>query len=99
MPRRERTKDPDSTLDYGFDWSDWLEDGESITSSSWTIQNPSGENDDLQIDTSSQDGSKTKVWLTDGTLGVTYRVTNTIETDNSPTRTDERSFKLNISER
>jgi len=31
-------KDPDAVLDYGFDWSDWLADGETISTSTWTVE-------------------------------------------------------------
>lgn len=27
--------DPDATINYPFDWSAWLEDGETITASTW----------------------------------------------------------------
>lgn len=30
-------KDPGATLDYAFDWTDWLGTGETITASSWTV--------------------------------------------------------------
>ena len=30
-------KDPDAVLDYGFDWSAWLEAGDTIVTSEWIV--------------------------------------------------------------
>ena len=30
-------KDPDATLDYGFDWSPWLEEDETLATSEWIL--------------------------------------------------------------
>lgn len=36
MSRAFAKHDPDAILDYAFDWSDWLAEGESISQSTWT---------------------------------------------------------------
>ncbi len=84
-------KDPDSNLDYGFDWSGWLADGETISTSTWSV--PAG----LTAGASSHAGTGTTIWLSGGTEGNEYRVTNRIET--SAGRIDERSHIIKVKER
>ena len=84
-------KDPDATLDYGFDWSEWLASGETISSSSWTI--PTG----LTEESSGFSGGIASVWLSGGTAGTNYEITNKITT--SAGRTDERSHVIKVRER
>ena len=84
-------KDPDAVLDYGFDWSDWLADGETISTSTWTI--PTGLTEDSETETT----TATKVWLSGGTAGTDYTITNKIVTSDS--RTDERSMTIRVQER
>ena len=83
-------KDPDATLDYGRDWSDWL-NGDVITASQWTV--PAG----LTQETSSFTDTTTTVWLSGGTDGQTYTITNRIHTELG--RTDERSMIIDVDER
>lgn len=76
-------KDPAAILDYGWDWSDWL-DSDTISSSSWTV--PAGIT--KQSDTNSS--TKTTIWLVGGTLGETYSCVNTIVTAGG--RQDDRTL-------
>lgn len=86
------TKDPDATLDYGFDWSSWLQDGETITASSWTADTG------LTLGTDTYDDTSTTVWISDGTpRHYPYTVTNRITT--SAERIDERSILINVVQR
>lgn len=90
-------KDPGAKLDYGFDYSDWLYEGDSITTSSWTVE-PGG----LDIDSEDHDSTSTVVWLSGGTAGRTYRVTNRITTAEPVStggRIDERSIEIRVRER
>lgn len=86
-------KDPDANKDYGFDWiaENWLNDGETITASAWTIT-PSG----LTKGTEESSNSITKVWLSGGTVGVTYAVTNKITTSDG--RIEEKTLYITIEE-
>lgn len=84
-------KDPDATLDYAFDWTDWLDDGETI--SNYTVTAPTG----LTKDSDSRDGPVVTVWLSGGTAGVSYTVTNHVVT--SEGREDDRSFTLKCRQR
>jgi hypothetical protein len=92
MPARQTfRKDPDANLDYGFDWSDWLETGEALNASVWDV--PAG-----LVEGAKQLGtSATKVWLSGGTAGATYTVSNQVTTDAG--RIDERSFSIVVEER
>ena len=77
-------KDPDSDIDYGCDWTDWLEAGETITGSAWVV--PAG----LVAGTEANDTTTTSIFLTGGTVGTTYTLTNRITTSDS--RIEDRSM-------
>jgi len=83
-------KDPDAVLDYAVDWSRWLA-GDEIVTSEWTV--PSG----LTKVSDSKTTTKATVWLSGGTAGQSYTVTNRITTTGG--RTEERSFAIRIEER
>lgn len=90
-------KDPNSiSALYGFTYN--LLDGETITSSTWLINNTEvlvgGSVDGLTIDADAIVGNVTKVGLTGGTKGCRYTVTNRTET--SARNSDDRSFYINI---
>lgn len=100
----EFTKDPSAVLDYRFDWapltngrpgatSDWLAEGETISSQTTTAS------DGLTVDSSSITDSSTSVtaWLSGGTAGNTYTVTNRITT--SASRTDERTVRIQVKDK
>jgi hypothetical protein len=81
-------KDPDAVLDYTIDWTAWLADSgaDTIASSSWTV--PAG----LTQNNATHSTLKATVWLSGGSAGTTYRVTNRITTAGG--RTAERSFDV-----
>ncbi len=90
-------KDPGGVLDYGFEWGatddPWLQTGETITISNWSIE----PNDATLVqDSKAIQETRTIVFLSGGTLNVTYQVTNTITT--SEGRTAVRSVYLPIKE-
>lgn len=83
-------KDPDSTLDYGLDWSPWL-NGDTITNSSWIV-------DSILTPTNEQnDTTKTSLYISGGVVGEKYVLTNRITTNAG--RICERSFTVFIRER
>ena len=84
-------KDPDAVLDFGFDWSDWLADGETISTSEWTVE--AG----ITKDSDSKTTTVTTIWLSGGSAGTTYNLTNHIVTSGG--REDDRSFRVKIIER
>lgn len=87
------TKDPDAKLDYGFDWSQWLQTGETVTVSAWTVDTG------LTISSSpaptiNGDGNITSVWLESGAIGINYLLKNHITT--SSAREDDRTMKVHV---
>lgn len=89
-------KDPASVLDYARDWSEWLAAGETITTSTWTAD-PTNADAVLHINSSSQANGVATIWLSGGTVGVVYRITNRVTT--SAARVDERTDSWVIRER
>ena len=84
-------KDPGAVLDYGFDWSDWLSTAETLANSTWMVEDGLTEDSDQFTDT------VTLVWVSGGTVGETYTITNQVTT--SASRTDERSHTITIRQR
>lgn len=83
-------KDPGETLDYNFDWSDWLGSAEVLSSSSWSI--PPG----LTQVSASNSGTLATVWVSGGSAGA-YQLTNTVITNQG--RTAVRSLTLRVRNR
>ncbi|QLF83838.1 hypothetical protein SEA_MOOSEHEAD_27 [Gordonia phage Moosehead] len=91
-------KDPNAKLDYGIDWTDWLKQrngsADQITDSTWTITGP----DTALIQTdSSFSTTQTGVWLSAGTNGGTYSVTNHVTT--AAGREDDRTLTIAVKQR
>ena len=42
-------KDPDATLDYTVEWGEWLGDGDTVSTATWTVP------DDLTAETGHRD--------------------------------------------
>lgn len=84
-------KDPDSVLDYAFDWNEWLESGESINSHVITVD------DGITKDSSSNSSTIVTVWLSGGTAGTNYNIACQISTSGG--RTPERSITIRCRER
>jgi hypothetical protein len=91
---KDHKKDPDATLDWIFDWNDWLSEAETISDSEF-ILDPGISIDPVKGFTNTM--KTTTVWLTGGTEGQVYRVTNRITT--SEGRIDDRSFTLRCTNR
>jgi hypothetical protein len=85
------TKNPNADLDYSIDWTAWLA-GDTISTSAWTIPSDSGIVGHTQTILT---GNHTITWLSGGTPGGPYRITNRIVTAGA--RTDERSLEVTIS--
>jgi len=85
------TKDPQEVLDYDIDWSERLVD-DIIVGSTWAVDDAT-----LTIAADVASDTATKVWLSGGTLGAQYILTNTITTAEG--RTMEQSVKLRIKAR
>lgn len=81
--------DPDSRLDYTFDWSSWLVKGETITGFTVAVS-PSNHVDKLVASDSSSNGTKVTVWLSQGRKNAKYIVSCKITTNKF--RTETASF-------
>jgi len=86
-----RIKDPQAILDYNIDWNDWLINGDTISSSSWTLSTG------ITLQSSSVTDGVTTAWISGGTLGTTYYATNRIDTTQG--RREERTITLIIEDK
>jgi len=90
--------DPNAVLEYGWDYTSWLESDETIDDAVWTIS-PTGEGALVKStvhDESITDG-KCVVWLQGGVVGVVYSATCHITT--SAGRQDDRTLKIRVKQR
>jgi hypothetical protein len=92
-------KDDDATLDYAIDWSEWLgpsavgTGSDSISLSTWEAE----EGITIATDPApSLSGQRTTVWLSGGTVGKSYDVTNHIVTVAG--REDDRTIRIYVRE-
>ena len=83
-------KDPNAVLDYSWDWTAWLDTGETITSHTLI---PTG----VTVESSAVVGSSVVAWISGGTAKSTASVTCRITTSDG--RTDDRTMTLWIQER
>lgn len=85
----DRSKDPNEVVDYDLSWVDQMtEDTDTIASSTWTV--PSG----ITKASESNTTTRTKVWLSGGTAGLTYTLLNRVVT--TGLRTFDQSVKLKM---
>jgi hypothetical protein len=97
-------KDPFADLDYSMDWTAWLTGAETIASSAWAItplainlpvaltQHTAG------IDVANKIAT---VWLAGGSprLNDAYFATNSIVTNSTPPRSEERTVRVTMMQR
>lgn len=87
MTSYDYDKDPDARLDYTLNWDTWLTPlGDAIIASEWDV--PAG----LTSDTPSFTATAAIIWLSGGTHGSYYTVSNSIVT--AAGREDSRDFVL-----
>ena len=83
--------DPDASLDYAINWSDWLEEGESVVAAVWTVEGATSSNEAII-------GSRTRLFLSAPT-GALITAACQITTNSTPPRTDERTLIIPVAER
>ncbi len=88
---KDHKQDPDANLDWIFDWNPWLAEFETIANSEF-ILDPG-----ITMTAETHTTKTTTVWISGGTEGLTYKVTNRITTNEG--RIDDRSFTLRITNR
>lgn len=88
-------KQPADVKDYDIDYSEWLADGDAISTYEAVVECVEGTDDDtLVVDSQSATTSVLKTWLSGGTAGCTYKVSVTIVTTGGRTQQDE--FKVKV---
>jgi len=92
LPDNHFSKSPHAKLDYTIDWTDALEDGETISEASWSI--PSGLTDEQS---ESNTTTSQTVWVSGGTLGTKYALRGDMVS--SEGREDSRTIYITIEER
>lgn len=96
-PNELLLQDANDLLLYVFDWSAWLPASVTINTSSWAITGADSalvKDSEGFVDGSNQ--TKTKLRLSVGTVGVTYKITNRIVTAETPAQTKELSFFVKV---
>jgi hypothetical protein len=93
--------DPSETLDYGFDWSTWLDETgsptDTINTSSWTISESAGSPTAPTLTSDSNTSTTTTVFVAGCQLGEIYELVNTIVT--TAGRTAQRTITLRCEQR
>ena len=86
-------KDAAAVLDYANDWTAWLAASatDTIATSTWTIQTG------LTSSSPVVAAGVTSLFISGGTAGTTYTITNKIVTTGG--RTDQRSFRVVVKDR
>lgn len=90
-------KDPEAALDYLISWSEWLPSGDTISTSTWSLEAITGDTDPLTTTSNAKTDSATTVNLSGGTSGNIYKVYNTITTTGG--LTDRRYFRVKVKAR
>lgn len=85
-------KDPDEDLDFGFDLTDWLTDGE-IVADLEVQADPVGL---VTLHDPVNTGVKTAIWIAGGVSGDRVRVSYKATTDHDPPRVFNRSLFIHI---
>ena len=80
-------QDPNSRLDYTFNWNDWLEEGELIIGHNITVS-PNNHPLALSVSASSSSSGKVTAWLDNGRKNTKYSVACEITTSSGRTETE-----------
>ena len=93
MADNVKTKSVNSVLPYGWNWADWLSEGETIASYVITVS-PSGT---LAIDSDTTTSGCVLATISGGTSGSRYDILCKIIT--SASYVDERTLKIDVTQR
>lgn len=88
-------KDPDSRIDFEFDWSAACPDGRAMAASGWTVA--PGEDGGVTVEAAWHGLAYAAATLAGGIAGHAYRVTNRVTMSDG--QIDERSMMLRVEER
>lgn len=87
-------KDPTADLVYTVDWSQWLPQGQTISTSAWTLETITGDTTPLVNEGTSNTTTKASIEISGGTTGKIYKVYNSITT--SAGYNDRRYFRIKV---
>jgi hypothetical protein len=94
----EISKDPAAKLTYTFDWSEWLEAGQTISTAVYTVAARRNDPTPPTIHTSgTQSGIRTYVQLSGGQVDKVYIVSCQVTTNTG--LIDKRSFRMLVEDR
>ncbi len=88
-------KDPDSRIDFEFDWAAAFPGGQAVIASAWTVV--PGEDGGVAVAGAAHDLMQATVTLAGGIAGRVYRVTNRVTLSDG--QVDERSMTVRVEER
>ena len=91
-------KDTEARLTYTLDWSQWLPQGVTVSSVSYSHNSRVNDADPIIIHSSGvESGTKTYAVISGGTKNRVYNITAAITLDNS--QTDRRAFRIKVLDR
>src|SRR5512139_240808 len=103
MAYTTKTKDPQAVLDYRWDWSADLADGDTLTDAAFTVTTddgstiPDSDTTPVEVDSFSNTTTDATAWLSGGTLGNTYLIVCHATTFGG--REDDKTLKLRITQK
>ena len=92
MALKTYNKDPSAILDYGIDWTAWL-DNQTIVNSSWSLQGDGA----LDVLANTHTGTVAMIKFGGGNVGSKYIATNHIITNTA--LEDSRRINIRVVER
>lgn len=91
-------KDPGATLTYSMEWAEWLPEGDSISSVTYTLQVRANDPEPLIKSAEGvQSGHITYVTLSGGQVSKVYTITAEVTTDSG--EIDRRNFRVKVENR
>lgn len=90
-------KDIEAVLSYAFDWVDWLQTGDVISTVEYTVQARLNDPNPIVIEDSGIAVTKTYCYLSGGQLNKTYQIACKITTLSG--LTERRVFSVNVQNR
>lgn len=88
-------KDPDSRIDFEFDWGAAYPDGQAVVASQWTVMPDDAGG--IVVAGTAHDLMQATATLEGGIAGHVYRVTNRVTLSDG--QIDERSMTMRVEER
>ena len=90
-------KDPYAVLDYSLDWTNWMPDGDTISTVSVSAEAIAGDSSPLTVDSNSNNDYIVTAYISAGTAGKIYNIEYKIVTTNG--LQDSRNFRIKVVER